>query len=114
MFKIKFEYCKENEDYLNSINNLMNDIYTYPIISNKLTCIAGNLYLKFINREFNETLNENEKELIKKFSNNIDVLTNTVYEYETKNIKNKQLNHDINVIHNYFNVYREFIEEYIG
>ena len=115
LFKIKFEYCKENEAYLNSINNLMNDIYTYPIISNKLICVGGNLNLKFINGEFNETYNENEKELIKKFSNNIDALMNALCEFNKKeNIINGLLKHYINETFNNFNVYREFFEEYNG
>lgn len=108
LVKIKFKCGEENEDDLNLISTQINNICIYPYVSNKLICVNYNLGLKFVDGELNETFNENEKMMMDKFSNNIDELTDAIYEFKKEqNVKQEQLKKRCFAI--YFEIFRIII-----
>lgn len=96
---IRFKFVNNNNNNVNNVNNINNEdlniiklidnIYIYPIISNKLVCVNYNTKLKYLNGELNNTFNNDEKEIITKYTNNIDYLAENVFEYIKKYHQNK-------------------------
>lgn len=87
--KIKFNCGKGNKDD-DLIYTQINNIFIYPFVSNKLTCVKYNLKLKFVDGELNKTFNENEKATINKFSDNTVELINAMCEFQKEKNKEKK------------------------
>lgn len=100
---VEFEY--NDEEYKNKINELINDIYVYPIVLNKLVCVNFNLGLKYLDGKINTQFNEQEQIIINKYSGNIDLLADVVMlKFKTTN----KIYYD----HNKINI-KKLVYEYI-
>lgn len=93
-FEFEFEHNEnENEEHKDKINKLINDIYVYPIVLNKMVCINYNLRLKYLDGKINDQYNEQQQITLNHYSNNIDLLTETfvskINESKTENKHSK-------------------------
>jgi len=87
--ELEFDNC---EDLRCKINKLFNDIYIYPMVLNKLISIDCNLRLKYIDGKINSEFDEQEKILINKYSDNLDLLIDKIIPSNNETELKKDIN----------------------